>query len=112
MLAVRKSTAPLNVTGPPWVVTSPDSDVGPVTDNAPVTVEIGLLTFTDVPALSAKGPAPVLVIEALIRIWLFAISVKPLFDDHDTGAETVMAPASSPGLPAKPVETTTFALVS
>src|SRR5208283_2514417 len=46
------------------------------------------------------------------KMELYACSVRLLFDVHESGVNTVMLPASDPGLPAAPVDTTTLALAN
>jgi hypothetical protein len=57
-----------------------------------------------------RAPPP--VIAASIKTELLADRVRLWPDDHRIGEETVMLPASEPGLPAPPVDTITFELAS
>src|SRR5208282_6558997 len=59
-------------------------------------------------AMSARGAK----ICASRKMELYASSVRLLFDNHEIGADTVMLPASDPGLPAPPVEMITLDMAS
>src|SRR5208283_2253988 len=58
-------------------------------------------------AFSATCPAPLTNIGASMAIAFAAERVRLKFD-HEIGADTVMLPASDPGLPTPPVDTITL----
>ena len=101
-----KLTAFSNSTAPGVLRLAP-SVAGPVTNT--LAVEMGALMATEAP-VSENVPFP--LIGELTNMPFFAVSDKALVVVHVTGDETVMFPASAPGLPTNPVEIWTFAAAS